>query len=169
LAVDPAERRTRVSRSPDPTFTIRPCREDDIDQVLMIEAEAFPDPYDRSTFVQLLATDPEGFFVAESDGKVVGYVTGACNADDGMVYSIAVDRSSMRRGIGRQLMQAEIDYMAGKAHRIWLQVSVTNTAAISLYESFSFVEKGRLRNYYRNHEDAILMCLVLSPSALKHP
>jgi ribosomal-protein-alanine N-acetyltransferase len=144
---------------------IRLCREDDLDQVLEVEREAFPDPYDMPTFSQLLAMEPGGFFVAERDGRVLGYVAAASRADEAMIYSIAVRSGSKRRGIGSLLMRAELDYLSKKTARVYLQVSVSNTAAIALYEQLSFVRIGRLRNYYSNGDDAILMSLQLTPAA----
>lgn len=139
---------------------IRQCRPDDLDQVVEIEKGAFPDPYDRFTFVQLLELDPGGFLVAERD-KLLGYVAGVTDNEEAMIYSIAVAEESRRTGIGGELMRAELDYFSKKANRVYLQVSVKNPAAISLYKRFSFVELGTVRKYYRNGDDALIMSLDL--------
>ncbi|MDA4133838.1 MAG: ribosomal protein S18-alanine N-acetyltransferase [Thaumarchaeota archaeon] len=141
------------------SYIIRPCREKDLDQVLEVEREAFPDPYDLFTFSQLLSVEPGGFFVAEEDGLVLGYVAAASRAEEAMIYSIAVRSGSRRRGIARLLMQAELGYLSKRTARVYLQVSVNNAAAIALYEHLSFVRTGRLRKYYSNGDDAILMSL----------
>jgi [ribosomal protein S18]-alanine N-acetyltransferase len=148
-----------------PSYIIRLCHEGDLGQVLEVEREAFPDPYDLSTFSQLLSVEPEGFFVAEQDGLVLGYVAAASRAEEAMIYSIAVRSGSRRRGIARLLMQAELDYLSKRTTRVYLQVSVNNATAIALYERLSFVRTGRLRKYYSNGDDAILMSLNLASAA----
>jgi ribosomal-protein-alanine N-acetyltransferase len=151
-----------MKASGDQSQVIRPCRQEDLDQILEIEREAFPDPYDRFTFTQLLTMEPGGFLVAEEGGRVLGYIVAASKAGDAMIYSIAVRAGTQRRGIGRLLMEAELDYLSKKVVRVYLQVSVNNMAAIALYKRFLFTETRRLRKYYSNGDDAILMYLTLS-------
>lgn len=139
---------------------IRQCRPGDLDQVLGIERAAFPDPYDRFTFAQLLELDPRGFLVAERE-ELLGYVAGVADKEEAMIYSIAVAEGNRRTGIGERLLSAELNYFSEKARRVYLQVSVKNSAAISLYRRFSFVEMGRIRKYYRNGDDALIMSLDL--------
>jgi ribosomal-protein-alanine N-acetyltransferase len=159
-----------MKASGDQSQVIRPCRQEDLDQILEIEREAFPDPYDRFTFTQLLAMEPGGFLVAEGGGHVLGYIAAASKADDAIIYSIAVRAGTQRRGIGRLLMEAELDYLSKKVARVYLQVSVNNTAAIALYKRFLFTETRRLRKYYSNGDDAILMYLTLSSAvSFKRP
>ena len=143
-------------------FTIRACRPEDLEEILSIERISFPDPFDLETFTEILKAEPEGFLVAESGLRVVGYVAGVSSRDDGFVYSIAVEPGSRREGLGRLLMQAELAYLSPRVRRVYLQVSVNNRAAIALYEGFSFVIVKRLRGYYPNGDDAFLM--VLEPT-----
>jgi len=148
-----------------PPFSIRECRPEDLDQIIEIEREAFPDPYDRFTFTQLLMAEPKGFLVAEADHIVLGYITAATQDRCGMIYSIAVSKTHTHKGIGKRLMEAELEYLSPRADTVQLQVGVNNSAAKSLYASFSFVELGRIRRYYPNGEDAILMELDLGSQA----
>jgi [ribosomal protein S18]-alanine N-acetyltransferase len=161
-----------MQRRPDDggALRIRACASADIDEILRIEDESFPDPYDRHTFEQLLAAEPGGFLVAEGDRGLLGYVTAACGSSkDAMIYSIAVSGTSRRSGVGRLLLEAELGYLSKKVARVYLQVSVNNPAAIALYEKFSFVVRRRLKGYYRNGDDALLMSLDLSASPLTRP
>jgi len=146
------------------SWSIRQCRLSDLDQVTEVEEASFPDPYDRFTFVQLLELEPGGFLVAERDRRLLGYITGVVRGDEAMIYSIAVIADSRRRGVAGALMKGELDYLSGKAGRVYLQVSVNNPAAISLYKRFSFVELGRVRKYYRNGDDALIMSRDLHAS-----
>ena len=145
----------------DQKLTVRPCREADLGRILEIEQSSFPDPYDLPIFTQLLASEPSGFLVVERNGRVIGYIAASSRRRDATIFSIAVEEQSKRMGAGRLLMQAELDYLSKRVERVNLQVSVRNPAAISLYRRFSFVERGRIRGYYPNGDDAIIMTLDL--------
>ena len=111
--------------------------------------------------MQLLGSEPEGFLVAEGDSGILGYV--ASSARYGLIFSVAVSGVSRRKGIGRTLMDAVIGYLRGRTKRVSLQVRVSNTAAIGLYRELSFREEGRVRRYYPDGEDALVMYLELRP------
>jgi [ribosomal protein S18]-alanine N-acetyltransferase len=91
----------------------------------------------------------------------VGYVAAVASGSEAMIYSIAVSDMDRRRGIGRALMAAELNYLSKikGISRVTLQVSVNNYAAQSLYKQFRFVETRRIRKYYPNGDDAWLMSL----------
>jgi ribosomal-protein-alanine N-acetyltransferase len=110
-------------------------------------------------FEFLLDQEPGGFLVAEYGDDLVGYVAAACRSGEGIIWSIAVSEKSRGRGIGRSLMESELVYLSEKVSRINLQVSVKNSAAISLYTSLSFKEIGRIKRYYSNGDDAFIMSL----------
>ncbi len=146
----------------EPLYRIRRCREGDLDEVLAIEEQTFTDAYDREIFSQLLTSEPQGFLVAEDDSAVRGYV--ASSGRHGLIFSLAVSATHRRRGIGRLLMVAVLGYLRGETKRVSLQVRVTNSAGIALYRQFSFREQGRIRRYYPDGEDALVMTLDLGPA-----
>jgi ribosomal-protein-alanine N-acetyltransferase len=67
-----------------------------------------------------------------------------------------------RRGIGRQLMAALLDWAAARGiARIHLEVAEDNDAACALYRGCGFAAIGRRRGYYGRGRDALLMARVL--------
>src|SRR2546425_837245 len=54
------------------------------------------------------------------------------------------------------------DCVIRRCDEIYLEVRVSNTGAIKMYERLAFEIKSRLRSYYRDGEDAYLMALELS-------
>jgi ribosomal-protein-alanine N-acetyltransferase len=46
-----------------------------------------------------------------------------------------------------------------KSDEIYLEVRISNTQAIRMYQNLGFQIKSRLRSYYRDGEDAYLMAL----------
>jgi len=142
-------------------LTIRAFRPDDIKDVCRIEKESFKDPWSCYTFAYLHMKNPESIKVAVIDGRLVGYVVVdvemRCGKKVGHVLNLAVEQGFRRMGIGRALMDEAISYVRKTgADEVWLEVKESNTAARKFYSSIGFVEKGRIRGYYRD-EDAILM------------
>jgi len=83
----------------------------------------------------------------------------------GHLISIAVLEPYRRRGIGSALLRETIRVMREvyDVESIYLEVRVSNTVAIRLYEKFGFVKVRRIRGYYMDGEDAYVMVLRLKP------
>ncbi|MFO0613072.1 MAG: ribosomal protein S18-alanine N-acetyltransferase [Polyangiaceae bacterium] len=95
----------------------------------------------------------------------IGFLVSWHVADELHVLSVAVVESARRRGIGRALMEAALDYSRANAVRlVLLEVRRTNRAAIRLYRSLSFSAMGVRPKYYADTgEDAVEMALSLDP------
>lgn len=105
-------------------------------------------------------------FVAEGeDGAIVGRLSIARDQHPASRHvadlGLMVARSHRRRGIGRALLAAAVEWArANDVRKIELHVFPHNKAAIRLYEQFGFEREGyRKRHYRRGDEyvDAILM------------
>lgn len=85
------------------------------------------------------AYERELFYIAETDGGVVGTVMGGYDGHRGWVYSVAVRPDHQRRGIGRLLLRRlEADFAARGCMKINLQVRAANAAVIGFYESLGY-------------------------------
>ena len=95
----------------------------------------------------------------DETGEVLGYAGLLVAADEGYITNVAVFSQYRRQGIAAKLLQVFCDFAA--AHHLaflTLEVRPSNTAAIALYESFGFTERGRRRNYYDlPKEDALIL------------
>lgn len=154
-------------------YVIRRCDESDISAVIEINMAALPEHYSDYFFESILRELAEAFIVAELDGKVIGYIMckiefGFSNfrklgfVKKGHVVSVAVLEDHRNKGVGKALMLEGINgVMHRKSDEIYLEVRVSNTGAIKMYERLNFEIKSRLRSYYRDGEDAYLMALEL--------
>ncbi|MFL6317177.1 MAG: ribosomal protein S18-alanine N-acetyltransferase [Nitrososphaeraceae archaeon] len=155
-------------------YTIRRCEDRDLTSVVNINMVTLPEHYSDYFFESLLRELPEAFIVAEVDEKVVGYIMckiefGFSNfrklgfVKKGHVVSVAVLDQHRGKGIGKALMLEGINgVVSRKSDEIYLEVRISNTQAIRMYQKLGFQIKSRLRSYYRDGEDAYLMAFEFS-------
>ncbi len=104
--------------------------------------------------------DPDGFFLAERDGKLAGFHwtkihdgTGHDGAGQdsegrhhepiGEVYVVGVDPGERGSGLGRALTLVGLRYLRSRGlFQVMLYVDETNMAAIGMYESLGFSHWG---------------------------
>ena len=112
-----------------------------------------------------LAHKDRTWWVAESDGKVVGYAGGLVVDGDMQILKIAVDRSMRRRGIARALL-GRLAYDARNlgASSCSLEVRASNAGAQAFYEALGLARVGIRPRYYSDREDAVIMQGPLPPS-----
>jgi len=140
---------------------IRPLSYSDLPQVIAIERRAFSSPWSLSMFVLELSRPSGLHLAAVRGGALVGYLISARYDEAYHVMTIAVDPDNRRAGIASILLEALID-RAGEDANYTLEVRVSNSGAIALYERHGFREVGtRARYYADNGEDAIIMWRAL--------
>jgi len=83
----------------------------------------------------------------------------------GHLVSIAVLKPYRGRGIGKALLKETIDALENiyDVEAIYLEVRVSNSTAIRLYEKFGFRKARIAYKYYRDGEDAYIMVKRLKP------
>jgi len=155
------------------TFTLRPFKPSDLEQVMRINRMCLPENYTSFFFMDLYQRFPETFIVAEENGDVVGYIM--CRTETGTpsfkllgitrkghVISIAVLPEHQREGIGQELMREAMEAMVNyKAKECYLEVRTTNVSAVNLYRKMGFEVARTMRGYYADGEDAYVMARKL--------
>lgn len=132
-------------------------RADDLDAVMRIMSEAFPDRYGeawtRSQCAGILPMTGVRLTLAiEGDSEIVGFSLYRTIADDSELLLLAVSPRAQSRGVGRRLLEHFIeDAKKNGAERIHLEVRDGNEAA-RIYESAGFVQANRRRNYYQGRD-----------------
>jgi ribosomal-protein-alanine N-acetyltransferase len=132
--------------------------EADLDEVLAIEQASFKTPWKRTHFEAELSGRYCFPFIAEFDGRVVGYVCLMSLFEEAQILDIAVAAEQRGRGVGRVLMDhAERVAREKQADVLALEVRASSVEAIGLYLKSGFSQTGVRSGYYGGSEDAILM------------
>ena len=156
---------------------------EDIFAVAGLERECFADPWSEKALAESLADANYVFFVAtlvrdgtaiaetnketenESGLKetlketVVGYAGAYLAADELSITNVAVSASYRRCGAADRLMKALSAFSEEKnLYGITLEVRVSNSAAIALYEKNGYEKSGIRKGFYsKPKEDALIM------------
>ena len=140
---------------------IRDITYDDCEAVAEIDRNTFSIPFSVEGY-RRECDDPKAVtFVAESEGKIIGYAN-LWNVDgDVTLNNIAVASEYRSKGVGTQFME-EILQRFSDCGFITLEVRKSNEGAIRFYRRFGFVQVGLRRDFYEKPtEDAVLMTLLL--------
>ncbi|MCP4573031.1 MAG: ribosomal protein S18-alanine N-acetyltransferase [bacterium] len=151
--------------APDPVFTVRPGRPEDLAQVERIERRCFDDAWSRDTlYGELLSDRMRLCLMADRNGTVGGYLMAWRVVDRLHVLNIAVDSAYQRSGLGTLLLLEAVRDGASRGQlEITLEVRASNGGARSFYRRHSFEETGlRPRYYSDNGEDAVVMTARLA-------
>jgi len=106
----------------------------------------------------------EGFFVAEVDGQVRGYVDCLAQKWQEIVWvaNLAVDREFRRRGIGSALMRLARQWARDQGlHGLLVEATTKSYPALRFFEKLGFQFCGYNDHYYLNQDIALFFVQTL--------
>ncbi|PLR76511.1 ribosomal-protein-alanine N-acetyltransferase [Bacillus sp. V3-13] len=149
----------------DESLSFRFMKEEDIDQVLIIEHESFATPWSRDAFMNEITTNQFAVYIVLEDGnQIVGYCGAWIVVDEAHITNIALLPGYRGKKLGEALMQKMISVAKELGARTaTLEVRVSNYVAQSLYRKLGFQDGAIRKNYYTdNQEDALVMWVNLT-------
>ena len=133
----------------------------DVDEILALESLCFEYHWNADQFRRGLLAGAFHVLGLRLGEHLVGYGAYSVVVDEMEVLNLAVHPKLRRRGLGDRLLRAMLLDCASRGVRTgFLDVKVSNTAAIDLYRKFGFNQIGIRRKYYPDTgEDALLFRL----------
>jgi ribosomal-protein-alanine N-acetyltransferase len=135
---------------------LRRCQALDVEGIYEVERKSFKpdDVYSVELLRFLCSYCGDHSYVYVTDGKIIGYIITCIEGNAAHVISIATDPQYRRRGVGKSLLCTALSLLAkGEVQEVFLEVRVTNEAALSLYRAAGFELAEILKNYYSDCED----------------
>ncbi|MFO1317898.1 MAG: ribosomal protein S18-alanine N-acetyltransferase [Burkholderiales bacterium] len=142
--------------------TWRPMRDADVGYVAALEAQIHAAPWTAGNFRDALAAG-YGAQVGEREGRIVAYGVLMLGPGEAQLLNLSVVPDTRRQGLGSELLTRFLrEAVRLHAELVFLEVRVSNAAAIALYERAGFQRIARRDAYYPpgpdgTREDALVM------------
>ena len=138
---------------------IKPLTEEYVDQVCVLEEEAFSMPWHRESFLEMILNKDACYLVGLMEEEVVASCGLRNIVGDGEITNVVTKSSARGRGIGEQMLLKLLEEgTAMGVEAFTVEVRKSNDAAIHLYEKLGFVTEGVRKNFYEDPtEDALIM------------
>jgi len=143
---------------------IRPMQEPDLALIMEIETIVYPHPWSLQTFQDCLRVGYRTR-VLELNQQLIGYGLMSVGAGEAHILNLCVHPQYRRCGYGKRILNHLIRIaQQEEVKTVFLEVRVSNHAAIELYRQVGFNEVGLRKNYYlKDHgrEDGLIFACDL--------
>ena len=144
--------------------SLAPMREQDLAEVMAIEAAIYTHPWTRGNFSDSLRAGYE-CRTLRLGAELIGYFVLMAAAGEAHLLNLSVAARHQRNGHGAQLL-GEAMSLARRlgARSLFLEVRPSNRGAQALYTRFGFRKVAVRRGYYpasTGREDALVLTLAL--------
>ena len=141
---------------------IKKMEKSDIDKIFEIGKASYGEHHwSKESFYNELENNIGYYLTAHNpeNNEVLGYLGSWLIIDECHITNVSVNPEYRRQKIAEQLIIELINHCYEKFVKyITLEVRVSNTPAINLYEKFGFKSIGVRKKYYQdNNEDALIM------------
>ena len=140
-------------------LVIKPLTKEYVDQVCILEEEAFSMPWHRESFLEMINNKNACYLVGIINGDVVASCGLRNIVGDGEITNVVTAANMRGKGIGRKMLLKLMERgIQMGVEAFTLEVRKSNETAIHLYEELGFVSEGVRKNFYEEPvEDALIM------------
>jgi ribosomal-protein-alanine N-acetyltransferase len=135
------------------------CVPGDVKSLVAIEAACFDIPWEERLIVSDL-NDPGSsvYLKATVNGTIAGYGVLGLSGDSSHLMNIAVLPEFRQNGVALQLMIGFGEISSEwRCRRMCLEVRASNAIARGFYASLGFEYSSRVKGYYTDGEDALIL------------
>ncbi len=144
---------------------LRPMTAADLPRIHRIELASYEYPWSLGNFADSLNAG-YSMWVREASGEVIGYYALLAAAGEAHLLNLTIAPAWRRHGLGRDLLGHCLAHAREQQiDSLFLEVRLSNAAAIALYRNSGFVDLAVRRGYYPardGREDALIMKKDLS-------
>lgn len=116
----------------------------------------------RASSFQMELADPHNLYLGyEEEGTLLGYIGCMLVLEEASINNYGVLPEHRRKGIGATLMEHLLSHCRKRdVEKVFLEVRISNQAAISLYKKFGFEKIGYRKDYYLDPVEDAYLCLL---------
>ena len=127
-----------------------------------LHGESFETRWSETAFSEMLAVPGTSAILVSSQNNPMGFVLSRKAADEAEILTICTRPAFRQKGHGKLLVQhLENILKTNDVKSLFIEVAVSNQAALALYASCGFEKAGARKNYYARgdggREDALIM------------
>jgi ribosomal-protein-alanine N-acetyltransferase len=127
-----------------------------------MHGESFATRWNETDFSGMLAVPGTNAVFISSQNNPMGFVLFRKAADEAEILTICTRPAFRQKGHGKLLMQHLKSLLKKEGVKsLFIEVAISNHAALALYASCGFEKAGTRKNYYErsdgSHEDALIM------------
>ena len=143
---------------------MRQMQDADLARIMEIETLVYPFPWTLPLFKDCLRVGYTAEIIALE--QIIAYGLMSIAASEAQILNVSVHPKWQGSGHGRQMLERLLDIANQKGvQSVFLEVRVSNQAAIHLYDKIGFKQIGVRRAYYRNgdkgREDALVLAMKM--------
>lgn len=138
---------------------LRRWKFEDILGISELEKECFPqEPWSYRMLADSFENENFTGVLCEDGGEIAGYGGISMGYDTADIDNIAVSERYRRSGLGGKMLEELVSVARSKgAQKVFLEVRVSNRAAMSLYLKHGFKGVYARTRYYTDGEDCLVM------------
>jgi ribosomal-protein-alanine N-acetyltransferase len=141
---------------------IRRMTIEDLDQIINLEKEIFPDPWSWANFEYEIQKNPYSIpLILDKDGDIWGYAIVWKIYEEFHIANFAIAPSKQGQKHGSNFLK-HLFKLSGDCKYAILEVRESNLRAIQMYQKFGFKIIMRREKYYKNGETALIMQKLLN-------
>jgi ribosomal-protein-alanine N-acetyltransferase len=150
------------------SFSMRNATIDDLDDLVMIEAECFTnEAFTKNQLEYCLKSSDFITLVALLDEAIIGFITGSIEIlvgeTAGHIYTLDIKQCHREKGFGGKLLDAFESVLARKGvGTIYLEVRIDNIPARRLYSKRGYKPLRTLKDYYEPKVDGVMLRKTLT-------
>lgn len=145
------------------TLVIRKANLTDLERLAELEAESFEWAWDEQMLMEHMFREFVHYFVAEINGKIIGYICGLLVAGEAEIHRVCVAKIYRGKRYGIFLLSKFEEICCGEnIKKIFLEVREENEIAIKMYLATGYKFAGKRKNYYGVGRDGLLMLKTLA-------